>query len=278
MGEQRVVVTGATGNVGRYVLEDLRERGVPVRAATPHPRGGAARFDWTDAATWRPAFEDASAVFVVRPPQLSDVARDMVPALDEARRLGVRRFVLLSLQGAERNPVVPHHKLERYLRATGDGWTFVRPSFFMQNLSTTHAADVRDHDRIIVPAGGGRTAFVDVRDVAAVAAAALADDAHAGRAYTPTGPDALTYDQVASVLSAELGRPVDYVRPSALQYWWHARRTGMPPAMALVTLGIYTTARLGLAAGLTGDVERVTGRPPRALARFAHDERAAWLR
>jgi uncharacterized protein YbjT (DUF2867 family) len=279
-----VLVTGATGNVGRPVVRALLAAGREVRAAvrapgSPVPDGAeVVAFDFTDPGTWTATFRGVEAVFLVRPPQIANVRRDMAPALRAARAAGVRQVVLLSLQGAERVPVVPHAALERELRGSGMDWTFVRAAFFMQNLSTTHAPDIRDRGEIVVPAGRGRTAFVDVEDVAAVAAAALLDpDGHRHRAWTPTGPDALTYAEVATVLGEVLGRPVRYLRPGAAAYLRHARRTlGMPAGMAMVTTAIYTAARLGLAAGLTGDVATVTGRPPGSVRRFAERERHVW--
>jgi len=119
---------------------------------------------------------------------------------------------------------------------------------------------------------------VDARDVAAVAARALVEPGHEGRAYTPTGSRALTYDEVAPILTAELGRPIRYANPGPLAYWRRMRARGMPRTMVGVTLGIYTAARLGLAAGITDDVERITGRPPIEFEAFAAHARAAWLR
>jgi uncharacterized protein YbjT (DUF2867 family) len=173
---------------------------------------------------------------------------------------------------------VPHAKIESWLRRSGLAWTFVRPSFFTQNLSTTHAADIRDRDQIIVPAGNGRTAFVDVVDVAAVATAALLHPAeHNGRAWTVTGPEALTYTEVADILTRVLGRTITYTRPGLPRYLHHARRTlDMPTTMTVVTAAIYTTARLGMAAGLTDAVQRVTGRAPHGVEQTAHREQAAW--
>ncbi|SCG59396.1 NmrA family NAD(P)-binding protein [Micromonospora coxensis] len=277
-----VLVSGATGRAGRHVARLLHDDGLRVRAAVPDPTADGpwdetVRFSFTDPGTWDETFTGVDRMFLMRPPQIGAVKRDMLPALERARQLGVRRMVLLSLQGAEHNPVVPHHALESWLRASDLEWTFVRAAFFMQNLSTTHAADIRCRDEILLPAGRGRTAFVDVRDVAAVAALALAEDGHAGRAYTPTGSRALTYAEVAEILTAELGRPIRYVPAGPLRYWRRARSEGMPAAMALVTLALYTTCRLGLADGITTDVPDLLGRPPIEFARFAHDERAAWL-
>ncbi len=283
-----ILVTGATGTIGRQVLNGLAAAGVPVRAAVLDPAGlapglpgvPAVRFDFTDPSTWPGAFDGVEVMFLMRPPQLANIARDMAPALAAARDAGVGHTVLLSLQGAERNRVVPHAKIEAWLRASGRDWTFVRPSFFMENLSGLHAPDIRDRDQITVPAGRGATSFVAGADVAAVAVAALLDPAgHRNRAWTPTGPAALTYAQVAEILSTELGRPIRYPRPGALRYARHAhQQLGMPAAMVAVTTAIYTVARLGRASGLTDDVRQVTGRAPMSFAAWAHQNRAAWAR
>lgn len=281
-----VLVTGALGNVGREVMSDLVDAGAAVRAAdldaaAVHDRFGdaveAVPLDFTDPATWS-AFADVDVMFLLRPPQLSNIRRDMVPALEAARAAGVGHVVLLSLQGAERNKVVPHAKLEQWLRDSGLAWTFVRPSFFMENLSTTHRTDVAECGELLVPAGHGRTAFVAASDVAAVATAALLEPAaHRNRAWTPTGPDALTYDEVAQTLSDVLGRRITYGAPGILRYARHAHGTlGMPWPMVAVTTGIYTVARLGKAAGLTDDVRTVTGRAPMSFAEWAGEHAAAW--
>lgn len=285
-----VLVTGATGNVGRYVVDGVSAAGRSVRAAVPHPDrvqrppgAGAVtsvRFSFTEPSTWTTAFDGVEVMFLMRPPHLSNIDRDLVPALRAAQDAGVGHVVLLSLQGARTNPVVPHAKIERWLRDSSLGWTFVRPSFFMENLSGTHAGDIRDRDAIAVPAGEGATSLVAAADVAAVAVAALLDPAaHRGRAWTPTGEAALTYDDVAQVLSDVLGRPITYQRPGILRYARHARTAlGMPWAMVAVTSAIYTVARLGRADGLTDDVQTVTGRAPTSLADWAIQHRHHWAR
>jgi uncharacterized protein YbjT (DUF2867 family) len=282
-----ILVTGATGTVGSAVARQLLAAGRDARLATRSPERDAAtaagramvEFDFTEPSTWAAAFADVEVVFAVRPPQLSNVHRDMVPALDAARTAGVRHVVFLSLQGVDRLPVLPHAAVERWLRRSGLGWTFLRAAYFMQNLTTTHAVDVRQRDAVIVPAGSGRTAFVDAEDVAAVAVRALLDPAgHRGRAWTPTGPEALGYAEVARILSDVLGRSIRYTAPGAVRYWSHARRTlQMGVGIAAVTTGIYTAARLGLADGVTGDVEEVVGRAPVPFAEFAQREKRHWL-
>jgi uncharacterized protein YbjT (DUF2867 family) len=159
-----VLVTGATGTVGRQVVAGLLAEGCGVRAAGRDrdrvegafdARVEAVALDFTDPATWPAAYRGVEVAFVVRPPQLGNVRRDLLPSLQAARGAGVRHIVLLSLQGAERNRVVPHARLEEWLRASGLGWTFVRPSFFMENLSGPHAVTSATVTRSSCrPAGG----------------------------------------------------------------------------------------------------------------------------
>lgn len=281
------LVTGATGNIGTQVVRQLLQAGRAVRAAdisvdrvrdafgdTVEP----VALDFTDPATWHHAYDGIEVMFLMRPPQLSNIERDMAPSLQAAKGAGVEHMVLLSLQGAETNTVVPHAKIEAWLRASGLRWTFVRPSFFMENLSTTHAVDIRDRDEIVVPAGGGATSFVAASDVAAVASAALLDPAsHVDTAWTPTGSHAMTYAEVADVLSDVLGRRIRYTRPGALRYMRHAKqRLGMAMGMVLVTTAIYSVARFGKADGVTDDVLTVTGREPVDFRDWAQEHRGAW--
>lgn len=273
-----ILVTGATGNVGAPLVTFLRAAGAVVRPAARRPADlEGVRFDFVDPTTWAAAFAGVRTLFLVRPPPLAHIARDMVPALAAARDSGVRHVVLLSVQGAGRLPVLPHAGLERWLRASGMDWTFLRPSYFDQNLSTVFAPDIRDRDQIMVPAGTGRTAFVDAHDVAAVAAALLNPAAHAGRIWTPTGAEALSYTEVAAQLSTVLGRTITYRRPGAGAYVRHARTTlHMEAGMTAMTALLHTTARLGAAGHLTDDIRTVTGRSPAPFAAFAQRERLAW--
>lgn len=277
-----LLITGASGRIGSLVARRLTCEGAPVRLATRRPPGleGAEHtaLDLTDPATWDDAFRDVRTMFLIRPPHVSNIARDLLPSLTRARELGVRHVVFLSLQGAESATVVPHAKVETWLRGSGLDWTFVRPSFFMENLSTTHTRDIRDDDIIMVPAGRGRTSFVSAQDVADIAAAALLEPgAHAGRAWTPTGSEALTYGEVADILTETLGRPITYARPGAIRYALHARRTlAMDWEMVGVTTAIYSVARLGKADGITDDVQRVLGRAPQRFDTWAREHAAVW--
>jgi len=204
-----LLVTGASGHVGDAVVQCLTAAGVAFRRAehspgTDHPPADSladmVRFDFRQPSTWPAAYDGIHTMYLMRPPKIGNVRRDLLPAVAAARDAGVQHVVFLSVQGADTNRIVPHATVEAWLRSSGLTWTFLRPSFFHQNLSTTHAGDIRDHNRIIVPAGTGATVFVDATDVGAVAAAALLDrSTHRNKAWTITGPRALTYVQVADI-------------------------------------------------------------------------------
>jgi NmrA-like family len=173
------------------------------------------------------------------------VKRHLLPVVRAAKDAGVRHVVFLSLLGVEKNQVVPHAKVERFILEAGVPHTFLRPSFFMQNLSTTHRDDIREHHEIFVPAGQGRTGFIDARDIAAVAARTLLEDGHEGKVYDLTGSEALTYAEVAALITEVLGRPIRYPAPGALRFAarWYARQ--QPVAIIAVMTGIYTVCRPG---------------------------------
>jgi uncharacterized protein YbjT (DUF2867 family) len=273
-----VLVTGATGTVGGFAVEALAGYDCAVRALVRTPSeydgpGEAVAFDFTKPVTWGAALKGGDSLFVVRPPHIGRVGRDITPAIDAAVRCGVDHVVVLSVLGAERNPLLPHRRIEKHVEAADCTDTFLRASFFMQNFGEVHREDIRNRDELFVPAGGGETSFVDARDVGAVAAAALVEPGHENVAYDLTGPEALTYDEAAAVFSDVLGREITYPRPGAVRFLRRLVSRGDPLPFALVQLGVYTTARLGLAGRVTDDVRRVLGREPRSLADYLADAR-----
>ncbi|HEY0606631.1 MAG TPA: SDR family oxidoreductase [Herpetosiphonaceae bacterium] len=280
-----ILVTGASGNVGREIVKLLSEGGFAVRAADrrvaqpeaePMSNVEAIAFDFNKPETFAPALAGVERMFLMRPPAIANVRRFIFPAIDAAKQAGVQHIVFLSLIGVEKNRIVPHYKIEQHILASGLDYTFLRASFFMQNLNTAHRREIRERSEIFVPAGKGKTSFIDVRDIAAVAALALTQAGHAGQAYDLTGGEALDYDQVAQLFSQALSRPIIYRRPSLLRFLHRQHESGVPWSMALVLAGIYTTARLGLAGRLAEDTRRLLGRAPIRLKDYIDDYKAAW--
>ncbi|KAA3664113.1 MAG: NAD-dependent epimerase/dehydratase family protein, partial [Chloroflexi bacterium] len=231
-----ILIIGATGNVGSELVRLLHNAGHTVRAAVVSDADAAqlpdgvtwVHFDFTNPETFADAFANVKKMFLMRPPQISNVKRDMRPAIDYAAAVGMQHIVFLSLLGAERNRIVPHAKVEALLQAGSVPYTLLRCGFFMQNLSTTHRQEIQNNDEIFIPAGKGKTAFVDVRDIAAVAARVLTEPGNAQQAYQLTGAEALNYNEVAALMTQTWGRPIQNNNPHFLRFAWQLWRRGKP--------------------------------------------------
>jgi uncharacterized protein YbjT (DUF2867 family) len=277
-----VLVTGATGTVGRHVVDELTAREGPeqdlrIRVAVRDPDDAAERFDADEFVafdlekpeTWGETLADVDGAFLLRPPTVD--TDDVTAFVDALGGVGVEHVTYLSTLGAEKNVLIPHHRIEKRIAESGVDYTFLRASFFMQNLTEVHGREIRERGEIAVPAGDGETSFVDARDLGAVAATVLTEPGHRNRSYDLTGSEALTYREVARVLSDVTGREVRYRSPSVPAFVAHRRDLGDPLPFALLMVAIYGTARLGLAGRVTDAVERLLGRPPRDLRTFAED-------
>lgn len=141
---------------------------------------------------------------------------------------------------------------------------------------TTHAPEIRELNEIIVPAGNGKTSFIDVRDIAVVAAKALTEPGHENKAYALTGNEALTYTEIAAILSEVVGRKIVYKHPSIFRFIVRMRKRGFPWQFIGVMVGIYTVARLGRAGGITSDTQDLLGRAPITFRQFALDNERCW--
>lgn len=282
--KQRILVTGATGTVGSATLLALADRapGLHVVAGVhrpgPLPAGAheSVTLDFTRPETLGPALAGVDRVLLVRPPNLADVKRWFEPFVEACARATRPHILFLSLQGAEANPITPHARIEALIDSAGLPRSFLRPAFFMQNLTAAHLAEIRDRSEIDIPAGSGRTAFIDARDIGEVAAIGLASPEAIGPEPELTGSEALTYHEVAAILSEELGRPIRYRRSSLTGFVARRVRDGDPLDYAAVMGAIYTVARLGKAGRLTDTLPHLLGRPPRGLREFVRDHAHLW--
>ncbi|GAA1002546.1 putative oxidoreductase YesF [Acrocarpospora pleiomorpha] len=265
----RVLVTGATGNTASRLIPKLVGLGVSVTTASRHPSDLAGttpvKFDWYDSATFDSALQGADRVYLVPPPLDPDPASVMVPFLERARERGVGRAVLLSAS------IVPsggpaagqvHHVLPDLF----EQWAALRPSWFMQNFtgSHPHALGIRETGTIVTATGAGRVGFVDVNDVASVAAHALTDEVPPADDLILTGPEALSYDDVAAIFSDVSGREIvhEAVSRQALE---QRLSVAIPAEAAAMLAQVDTLISTGAENRTTDTVERITGRAPRAL-------------
>ncbi|MFD1484259.1 NmrA family NAD(P)-binding protein [Lacticaseibacillus baoqingensis] len=273
----KVLVLGSTGNIGWPLVQLLAADSAVEVVAGIHHRPTAAMtalgvatvpFDFLDPATFGPALAGVTHLFFVRPPQLADPQNDMRPFLTAVQAHGIQQVVFVSLMGVEKNPMVPHRKIERLIVDLKLPHTFLRPSFFMQNLTTTHREDLVKHHDLFIPAGHAKTSFIDCQDIAAAAAVVLADPQYLGQALTITGPEALTYQQVAAVMTAGTGIKITYSRPGLLKFRQTMLRRGLTKDFVNVMVMLYVITRLGNAKATTQTLPALLGRAPRTLADF----------
>ncbi|WP_167553323.1 SDR family oxidoreductase [Evansella clarkii] len=286
MGNSSIMVTGATGNIGYYVASELAAKGEKVKLALfqPEKEGGIFRnmgaekvkFDFLDQATFNEALLNVKKIFLIRPPQLAKPISDMKPFIDKAKEKGVEQIVFVSLMGVEKNPAVPHRKIEDMIRASGISYTFLRPSFFMQNLNTTHRKDIAIRNELYMPVGIAKTSFIDTRDIGSVAAACLTEDGHLNKTYTLTGAKAIDYYEVGEILSYTLGRKIEYKNPGTLMFRRNLIKRGIKKEFANVMTMLYVLTRLGTAEKITDDVREILKREPISFEQYAMDFKEAW--
>ena len=280
-----ILVTGASGNVGREVVRGLQAKNINFRIAAHNidhitddlgQEIDSVAFDFLDANTYKNAFEGIKRLFLIRPPQLANIPKEIAPTIQAAISAGVEHIVFLSLQGVENNKLVPHYKVEQLLLQSGIAYTFLRASFFMQNLSTTHCAEIRDEDKIALPVGDAPTSFIDVRDIASVAVRALTENGHQNKAYTLTGSESLNYYRVADIMTDVLDRPITYTNPSTIGFFIKEVRNGRKWAYTLVMTALYLITRFGNAEEVTHEVETILGCEPISFRQFVEDYQACW--
>ena len=271
----QVLVLGATGKTGSRVAERLSAHEVSVRTAARSEAD--ARFDWDNQATWEQTLRGATGLYLVSPILRIDFAGLVGRFLDQAERAGVRHVTYLSAYGMEHAPAaVALRAVELDLAARGSlTSTVIRPAWFMEDFSETFLQPV--NDEIVVPAGDGAEAFVSVEDIAAVVVVTLTEpETHAGRAYAPTGPQALTIAEAAAMISAAAGRTITY-RDTHREQWIAAVvSTGIPAEYAAVLRPLTATVASGNGARPNSDVLDVTGAAPVTFAEFAARTAPAW--
>ena len=283
----KILITGALGNVGGFVakysllnhqeikLADINEDALKEKYGEGQE---VVYFDFTDPMTFSEALEGVDRVFLMRPPHLGK-PEDLKPFIEALQKIqSIRLVCFLSLIGIEKNPIPPHYKIEKYLVKAGLKYCFIRPSFFMQNLTGIHAAEIKHFNRVIVPVRDALTSFIDTEDVGELIGKVFSEaHLHENSAYSITGGEALSYWQVSEILSEALGREILYTNPKpsfAKNYWINVR--GIDKKFASVMGMLYMMTRFGTAKRTTPTFEQVMGKKPETFRGFVNKNRGTW--
>ena len=284
----KILVTGASGNVGAYVIKELLKLGEKVVAAGTDTRKlrnmfgdivDVVEFDFTNKDTFNEALNDVDRVFLMRPPSLGK-PQDLYPFIDAMKARNMKLICFLSLMGVENNTIPPHHKIEKYIEGSGIPYAHIRPGFFMQNVSGIHSVEIRELDKIFVPAGKSKTSFIDASDIGLSIAVILNEtQKYRNTAHTITGPEALDYYQVAEVLSKLTGRKITYAKPGYLRYRnYYIKTRKLDKGYVNVTVMLYFMTRLGTAKEVTNEFYKLTGKKPRTFEEFAIENKDAFMK
>ncbi|MEV1010529.1 NAD(P)H-binding protein [Streptomyces sp. NPDC049881] len=282
-----IVVTGATGSIGRHLVRQLTDAGADVRAMVRDERAGAALGcpyavgDFDRPETLAAAFAGADRLLLnsagaipTTGPQ--PMVRQQKDALDAASAAGITRVVKISALGARPGAKLSlgaHAEIEAHLTASDMEWSLLRPTGFMQNFFTGQGGTTVTGD-IVGPYGDGRVAYVDAADVAACATALLTGGKGAGEAYTVSGPEALTHGEIAALLTAALGRPVAYRDVPAAERAAELTAQGLPAAFVADLVELWAEMAAGAQREVTTAVRDLTGREARTFAAFLRDAAA----
>lgn len=267
-----ILVIAASGKTGRRVADRLEATGQPVRRSSRSGATPATTFDWDDRATWGPALEGARAAYVVYSPDLAvPAAPAAITAFAQlAREKGLRRLVLLSGRGEEEA-----QRCERIVQDSGLEWTIVRASWFAQNFDEGAFHELVMAGEVALPVSDVQEPFIDIDDIAEVAARALIEDGHVGRVYEVTGPRLMTFADAIAEIAEAAGREVRYVTISIEAFRAGLAQAGLPAVQIDLLDYLFTTVLDGRNAHTSDGVDRALGRPARDFSEYARQVAAS---
>jgi uncharacterized protein YbjT (DUF2867 family) len=270
----KILVLGATGHIGRPLVGALMARGEAVKAASRNgkPVDGAEGvvFDVVDPKTFPTAFEGVNRAFVMLPGGYTEAKALLLPVIEAAATRGVK-VVLLSVFGVDADDSIPYRQAEIALEKSGVRWVVLRPNWFTDNFINYWKPGIDAAGVIAVPAADGKSSFIDARDIADSAAAALTTDHFDGKAFNLTGPEALGYAEAAALISDAMGKPVAYQAVDDDSFVGNLVGAGVPEVYARFLASIFYPVREGWTAAITDDVRTLTGHPARSVAAWVKE-------
>ncbi len=281
----KVLITGATGNVGTEVIKSLQnfDHQLDIYAGVRYPNEDRklsnynvqfSLFDFTDFTTYNTALDGCDVLFLLRPPQISEVERYFKPIIESCKVKGVKHIVFLSVQGVEKSKIIPHHKIEKLIVESKIPYTFIRPAYFMQNFTTTLRNDLVNKKRIYLPAGKSKFTLIDIRDIGIVSAIILTNPSqHINKSYELTCKEKLTFLEMAGILSDILGTAIQYKSPNLISFFLTKRKEKTPVIMILVMIMLHYFPRFQQEPEITDWVAKISKRQPTTFDQFVKDNK-----
>lgn len=272
MNKETILIIGASGKVGSELARLLKSEGLNVRTATSRvpSESGQVRLNLATGEGLREAFEGVDKAFFLAPPGYHDQHALLSPLIQEAKRRGLKKTVLMTAMGANAVETSPFRRAEIELEKSGLDYHIIRPNWFLQNFNTFWVGGIEKEGKILVPAGTAKTSFIDARDISAGAAKLLTGD-FKKRDFDLTGPESLTHDEVAAAISASSGKKIVYQEITPEEFKRMFVAAGVPADYVDVLVMIFGFLREGYNARVTTDVTDILGRAPIGLTQYTKD-------
>lgn len=282
-----ILISGATGNVGIEVIRFLYQTNTNHRIVAgvrnmekakavfkDFPKLEYVKFDFEDRETFEQALKGIDRLFLLRPPHLSAVDIYFKPLMLKLKQKNINEVVFLSVQGAEKSKVIPHNKIERLISESKLNYIFIRPAYFMQNLTTTLLNDIKTKRAIVLPSGKAQFNWIDIENIGEAAAIVLNNfEAYKNQSFEITGLENAGFAKVTALINKEISNPISYQSVNPFSFYRIKKREGMPKGMILVMLLLHFLPRFQKAPTISTAYEQLTGKKPGSLKAFIAREK-----
>ncbi|QTE22300.1 NmrA family NAD(P)-binding protein [Polaribacter cellanae] len=289
---KRILITGATGNIGIEVVHYLAKLNneseiiLAVRNIKSAEKKFASilnlsfrLFDFEKQNSFDTAFKNIDILFLLRPPQISKVDVYFKPLLESARNNKIEKIVFLSVQGAEKSKVIPHNKIEHLIKLIGFEYIFVRPSYFMQNLTTTLLPELQKTQTITLPSGNAKFNWIDVKNIGEITADLINSfENYKNKAYEITGTENKNFQEVSKLLSDTLGAKFKFKSINPIRFYFKKRKEGVANGFAIVMTILHFLPRLQKKPKISENFTKITGKKPTTLKEFIVREKETFTK
>lgn len=282
---KRILITGATGNIGKPIIDNIDySKDIEVYAGVRHPGNDftdkpikTVFFDFDDLEKCIEALEGIDYLFLLRPPHISNITKYFKPLINACVVKKVKHIIFLSVQDVDKSTFIPHNKIEKLIKTSGLTYTFLRPGYFMQNLSVPLKYDILEHERIYIPAGKAKFNWINADDIGIAAARILeSPEDHENKIYTLTGSENLNFDEVVRQMSEVLDYRVHYTSPNAFRFYFNKRSKGLKPTFILIMIMLHYLPRFQKDPEIFDDIIKLTGKKPLLLKDFLQQNKSEW--
>lgn len=282
-----ILVTGATGNIGFEVIRFLTKIDSSNKIVAGVRKIENAKsifkdyqeltythFDFEDFDTFDSALNGIDKIFLLRPPHISDINKYFKPLILKIKEKNINQIVFLSVQGAEKSKVIPHNKIERLINKYGLDFIFLRPSYFMQNLTTALIGDIKNRRQIILPSGNAKFNWIDIENIGEAGAILLDKFAdYKNQAIEITGLENEGFEKVTSLINQSIENPIKYRNVNPLRFYRIKKREGMVKGMIIIMILLHFLPRFQKEPKISGFYKRLTGKIPTDLKTFINREK-----